>query len=419
MRVTELRVTPVAFRDPPLLSCGGLHQPFALRTVIELVTDEGLIGLGETYGSSRMRECLAAIAPVVVGLDPFDLHDLLFRLRPCLAPDLERTNILAPSSLGHKFLARVYGALEVACLDLQGKMLDLPVSALLGGAVRQSVPYSAYLFYKFGAHEDQPYEPDAWGEVLTPDALVAEARTMIADHGFRSIKLKGGVLEPELEIETVRLLRREFPDHPLRIDPNLGWTVATSIRVSQALDGLLEYLEDPAGGLEASAEVARQVSMPIATNMLVTTFADLPPAIRCEAVGVVLADHHYWGGLRASLNLAAVCATWNLGLSMHSNSHLGISLAAMTHLASVVPNLDYACDTHYPWQCEDVIEGGRFAFADGALAVPTGPGLGVELDRDALERLHLQFLDCRIRDRDDRVGMRRRQPTWSPELPRF
>jgi glucarate dehydratase len=134
---------------------------------------------------------------------------------------------------------------------------------------------------------------------------------------------------------------------------------------------------------------------------------------------VVLGDHHYWGGLRASAELARVCATFGIGMSMHSNSHLGISLAAMTQLAAATPNLTYACDTHWPWKTEDVIRPGALRFADGSVRVPTAPGLGVELDRDALARLHERFLDCGLRNRDDTRYMRSVDPGYEKKVPRW
>ena len=159
--------------------------------------------------------------------------------------------------------------------------------------------------------------------------------------------------------------------------------------------------------------------MPLATNMCVVAFEHLPPAIRADAVQVVLSDHHYWGVLRRSRLLAGICETFGLGLSMHSNSHLGISLAAMVHLAAATPNLGYACDTHWPWKTEDVVAGTPFTFAGGALSVPRGPGLGVELDRDALARLHEQYLRCGLRNRDDTGYMRRVVPGYERRQPRW
>src|ERR1019366_9010516 len=187
---------------------------------------------------------------------------------------------------------------------------------------------------------------------------------------------------------------------------------STSINVGRELDGVLEYLEDPTSGISAMAEVARHVAMPLATNMCVVGFEDLAPAIEEQAVGVILSDHHYWGGLRRVQGLATVCDTFGLGLSMHSNSHLGISLAAMTHVAAAVPNLTYALDTHWPWKDEDVIVGGVLTFKDGSVVVPTSPGLGVELDRDALDELHRQYLTCGITTRSDTIYMRQFNPSF-------
>ena len=116
-----------------------------------------------------------------------------------------------------------------------------------------------------------------------------------------------------------------------------------------------------------------------------------------------------------------MCETFGLGVSMHSNSHLGISLMAMTHVAAAVPNLDYACDTHYPWQEDDeeVIKGGKLPIIDGCVAITEAPGLGVELDRDRLARGHEQYLAIDIRSRDDGAQMKKYDPDWTFIKPRF
>jgi glucarate dehydratase len=188
---------------------------------------------------------------------------------------------------------------------------------------------------------------------------------------------------------------------------------------SESTEGILEYLEDPTTGRVGMAEVARVASMPLATNMCVVGFADIPEAVRLGSIGVLLSDHHYWGGLRPTQVVSDLCETFGIGLSMHSNSHLGISLAAMVHVAASTPHLTYACDTHWPWKSEDVIVPGVLAFVDGAVAVPTGPGLGVELDPDALGRLHEQYRRSGIRRRDDTTYMRSVQPDFSPNTDRW
>jgi glucarate dehydratase len=153
--------------------------------------------------------------------------------------------------------------------------------------------------------------------------------------------------------------------------------------------------------------------------MCVTSFGDIPESVRAGAVRVILGDHHASGGLRNFQTLGRLCHAFNLGLSQHSNNHLGISMAAMIHIAAVIPNLLYASDTHYPWNADDIITGGPFRFKDGCLDVPTGPGLGVEIDQDKLAAAHERFRQRRTLARDDVTEMRKRDPNWLPMRPRW
>lgn len=404
--IREVRVTPIAFPDPPLLNASGVHQPWALRSIVEVDCGDGLVGLGETYGDAPHLALLRKVAPRLVGLDPFNLNQLAGQVSAATqgsdAPD--RHGLTGPSSV-EKTALRVLSPFEVACLDIQGQIVGRPVVDLLGGKVRDHVPFSAYLFYKWEA--DDPY-----GAALDPAGIVEQARRLVDRYGFRSIKLKGGVFPPDEEVAAIRALRDAFPGYPLRLDPNAVWTVPTSLRVATETEGLLEYLEDPTRGREGMAQVARQAPMPLATNMCVVKPEDIAPAFETRAVGVVLSDHHYWGGLRRSAELAAICRTWGVGISMHSNSHLGISLAAMTHLGGALAELTYAADTHTPWQLgADVVER-PLPIVDGGVTVPAAPGLGIRLDRDALARMHEDYVACGIRERDDTGYIRRFQPDW-------
>ncbi|CAM3298953.1 glucarate dehydratase [Williamsia muralis] len=418
IRITGARITPVAFADPPLLNTVGVHQPFALRAIIQLDTDAGIVGLGETYADTAHLARLEASAKAITGHDVFALN----ALRTTIDATLGTLSVSGGDGVAGMITTasttdRVLSPFEVACLDIQGKALGRPVSDLLGGAVRTEVPFSAYLFYKWAAHPGA--DPDEWGAALDPEGLVRQAQRMIGTYGFKAIKLKGGVFPPEQEIAAMKALRSAFPDLPLRLDPNAAWTVDTSIEVASELAGVVEYLEDPTPGLQGMADVAAEAKMPLATNMCVVAFDQLEPSVRQNSVSVVLSDHHYWGGLQRSRLLAGICETFGLGLSMHSNSHLGISLAAMVHLAAATPNLSYACDTHWPWKTEDVVRAGALSIVDGAVPVPTGPGLGVEIDEDALAALHQQYLDCGIRDRDDTGYMKTIDPSFENTCPRW
>lgn len=423
--VDTVRLTPILMADPPLLNTQGVHQPYTPRLIVEVVTRGGVTGVGETYGDGKYLELARPLAEALPGRSVSDLNGL-FGLADEVCGDSgaadERVDAggLRGVQTADKLRLSVVSGFEVACLDALGKTLGLPVHALLGGKVRDCVECSAYLFYRWAAHPEGG-EADDWGAALDPAGVVAQARRFEREHGFGSFKLKGGVFEPDREIAAIRALADAFPGRPLRLDPNGAWSVGTSLYVAEELKGVLEYLEDPASGIDRMAEVAAGTELPLATNMCVTTFPEIAEAFARDAVQIVLSDHHYWGGLHKTRELAAICRTYGVGLSMHSNTHLGISLAAMTHVAATVPDLRHACDSHYPWQTEDVITS-RHVFRNGRLTVSDAPGLGVALDRERLEVLHRRWLedDGTMRDRDDAAAMRKAQPQWqSAPVPRW
>jgi glucarate dehydratase len=418
MKILDVVLTPVAFADPPLLNVMGVHEPFALRSVVQVKCEDGVVGLGESYGDDAFLGEVRKVLPRLRGHDVFDLPGLQRLVAQALSDTVltDAHGLIGGFSI-RKTVASVYSLFEVACLDVQGQYLGRSITDLLGGKARDAVEFSAYLFYKYGKHVDG--REDSWGEITTPETLVGSAKRMIDEYGFRSIKLKGGVFEPAQEVEGIRALAEAFPGHPLRIDPNAAWTVETSIGVAAELDGVLEYLEDPTPGIEGMARVASEASMPLATNMCVVNFGDIDPGFRARAIGVLLSDHHFWGGLRATQSLSTTCESFGVGLSMHSNSHLGISLAAMVQVAAATPHLTYACDTHWPWKVEDVIEPGVLEFRDGAVAVPPTPGLGVTIDEDALARLHENYVRCGLTKRDDVTYMRKYVSGFEPNTERW
>ena len=425
MKIKRVTVTPIAIKDPPLLNASGIHEPFALRSIIEVETDNGVVGLGESYGDAPVLATLQLVSDDLVGLDPFDLNGLRTRIKAA-AGRVQRSAFggaeLAPGSHPSKQVANAYSAFEVALLDVQARYLNAPLVDLLGGSLRKEVPFSAYLFFKYAQHIDTPYPADPWGEAIDEAQIVAQAKRMIERYGFGSIKLKAGtLLGPDLEVEALLALKGAFRDHPLRIDPNGNWSLETSERMAKRLGNALEYYEDPTPGLDGMAELHRRTGLPLATNMVVTDFDELRRSIAQNSVQIVLSDHHYWGGLRDTQVLARMCDVFGLGLSMHSNSHLGISLMAMSHVAASVPNLAYACDTHYPWQDDEdeVIRGGKVPIRNGSVTLGDSPGLGVELDHERLRARHEAFLSCGIRQRDDVKQMRRYRPDWTQLKPRF
>ena len=422
MKIKAVRVTPIAIKDPALLNAAGVHEPFGLRSIIEVEGANGLIGLGETYGDAPVLNLLTQCKDSLVGGSAFDLQRLLRVIQKHNAQAGTAKYIemeLAPGSKSSSLVCSAYSAFEVAFLDLQARTIGIPLVDLLGGRARDKVAYSAYLFYKWDASVDPEYAPDAYGEAVNPTQIVAQAKQMIDLYGFESIKLKAGVFDPMEEADAILALQAAFPGRPLRIDPNSNWSLVTSLKVADILRDSLEYYEDPTPTLEGMAKLHRATGMPLATNMVVTNWEELRQSVALNAVQIVLSDHHYWGGLRATQALAKTCESFGLGLSMHSNSHLGISMMAMTHLAASVSHLSYACDTHYPWQSDEVLLGGKVPIVGGCVHLTDKPGLGVELDYEHLAKLHEDFKVCRIRTRNDVMQMQRFKPDWQQVKPRF
>lgn len=426
--IKEVIITPIAVTDPPLLNAAGLHAPYALRTIVELVTDDNISGISEIPGNIAIDQALEKSKSFIIGKDPFELNQIRDTLVAHFGVDKASERGDAPWD--QRTLVHIFSAVEVACLDIIGKIINRPVVDILGGRRRESVPFSAYLFYKYegaGGAFGLGTDPNATGwdaarqaSALNPQEIVTQAKAMCAAFGFTSIKLKGGVFEPRQEVDAVMALRAAFGiDVPIRIDPNALWKTDTAIQYGKEMEGVIEYLEDPVRGQENMAIVRKALQTPLATNMCTTSFEDIPRSIELGSEDIILSDHHFWGGLQASMTLAGICQTFGRDLSMHSNSHLGISLAAMVHLGAALPNVKYALDTHYPWQSDDVIMGGRFTFEDGQVAVPSGAGLGVELDRKALAVLHQQYLNCGLTKRNDETEMQKVQPGWTFKATRW
>lgn len=422
--ITAVVITPLAFSDPPLLNAGGVHEPLVLRALVEIVIDtpEGEVtGVSECTGHAWQLDYLELTGSLLIGCRVFDVATIRRVIHEALVGrDVDTAPVapwrrwsdrgsadsrgMAPHPAGPFDEQRVYSAIEVAVLDAQARACGVAMVDLLGGARRETVPYSAYLFYKWEGHparDGSPARPDEWGEALDPAGIVAQAHLFTARFGFRSFKLKGGVMPVDEEIAAIEALRAAFPDVPLRIDPNGVWTPAEARTAAAALEGTLEYLEDPVAGLDEMAALARETSTPLATNMVVTAPRDVLPALRAGAISILLGDHHIFGGLRGSLELAAIADAVGWGLSMHSNSHLGVSLAAMTAVAAASPRLDHASDTHLPWNRADDIVTEPAAFVDGSVTVRRGAGLGIQLDRTTIARLHRQYLDAGREHRND------------------
>jgi glucarate dehydratase len=369
------------------------------RGIIKLTTDVGIVGIGETYGGNAIEHAIEVARPFIIGLDPLETGVLQHKLG------------VFRISYETAVPAVVRAGIEMACLDAAGKALKRPVCSLLGGRLRDRIETAAYLFYRY------PSSDGRLGGEASASAMVERAEELKRRHGFRVIKLKGGVFPPEQELELIRLLRKRFPGSPLRWDPNAAWSVETSIRIGRKLlhEGIeLEYLEDPTWNLEGMSQVRKAVEIPLATNMCLVSPEQLAPGIRLRSVDVVLSDVHFWGGFRENQKMMAVCDAFQIGVGMHSDRELGISTAAMLHLAASSPSLVYAIDSHYHDQTGDVITA-PFKYEEGTFKVPEGDGLGVEVDWEQVGKYHeLYKQQGQVNEFYDPY-----RPDWVPALPIF
>lgn len=397
MQIRDIRATTVTVPlDAPLRHANGCHWGRFVRTIVEVEADNGLIGLGEMGGGGDSAEAVfRAMKSYLTGHDPARLEEMRFLIaNPTASLYNNRTQILA--------------ALEFACLDLLGQEWGVPVSEILGGRLRDRVPFASYCFFRYANPRT------GTGEVRTIDQMVEHARWLKLRFGFRTHKLKGGVFHPDYELEVYRALAEGFPDDSLRFDPNAVWSTEQAIRFGWAISQLQnDYLEDPVFGLNGMRRTREMTRIPLATNTVVVNFEQLAANALNTAVDVILLDTTFWGGIRACIKAAGICETFQLGVAVHSSGELGIQLATMLHLGAVLPNLAFAADAHYHHLTDDIIQGGLMQYENGAIRVPEGPGLGVKLDRDKL---------CEYSELYKRLGgypydQDPARPGWTPVIP--
>lgn len=400
MKIIDIRATPVYVEmEAPLLWSMGVEHG-TTRTVIELMTDEGIIGLGETYGGAGTVQRILEAKPLFIGLSPFEVATIAQRFEVFRVTSEQMSRAAEMKYVG--------AGIEMACWDIIGKFLNMPLYKLWGGANDTFVPFVAYVFYR--------YERNGIGGEATPEAIVHRYGELVDRFGFQGLKLKGGVFDPDEEFKAVKALRDTYGDaiRFMRFDPNQAWTVPTSIRYLTKMEPYdLEYVEDPTWDLEGMALVRERVRMPLATNQAVIAFPQLAPAVRMKAIDTLLVDLYFWGGVTQAKKVAAICETFNLGLAIHSDRELGIGTAAGLHFWASTPTMSHFYDSHYHDQVGDVITK-PFVFKDGGLRVPERPGLGVELDPD-----RLAYHASLYQEHGDDIEFfdPKQRPGWTPHLP--
>ena len=432
--VTAMEVIPVAGRDSMLLNLSGAHGPFITRNVVILTDNSGHVGVGEVPGGDKILQTLEDARHLVVGQTIGACNNILAAVRAQFAD--RDAGGRGKQTFDLRVTIHAVTAIESALLDLLGQHLDLPVAALLGeGIQRRAVETLGYLFYVGdrrrttldyldGAGADNDWFRLRHEPALTPDAIVRLAEATHDRYGFADFKLKGGVLRGEEEIEAVTALAQRFPKARVTLDPNGAWSLDEAIGLCKDMHGILAYAEDPCGaeagfsGREVMAEFRRATGLPTATNMIATDWRQLSHALRLGAVDIPLADPHFWT-LQGSVRVAQTCRDNGLTWGSHSNNHFDISLAMFTHVAAAAPGKVTAIDTHWIWQDGQGLIRDPLRIVGGKIAVPDRPGLGIEIDRAALEAAHQLYKAHGLGARDDALAMQFLVPGWTynPKLP--
>ena len=425
--VTRMQVIPVAGHDSMLMNLSGAHGPYFTRNLVVITDSSGHTGVGEVPGGERIRQTLEDARALVEGQPIGDYNRILNRMRSQFAERDAGGRGLQTFDL--RITIHAVTAVESALLDLLGQHLGVPVAALLGeGQQRDKVLMLGYLFYIADrnktdlAYRSEPGADNAWfrlrhEEAMTPEAVVRLAEAAQERYGFQDFKLKGGVLRGEQEIEAVTALHERFPQGRITLDPNGGWLLKDAVRLMRDMRDVVAYAEDPCGsegvfsGREVMAEFRRATGLPTATNMIATDWREMAHSLQLQSVDIPLADPHFWT-LQGSVRVAQLCQMYDLTWGSHSNNHFDVSLAMFTHCAAAAPGKVTAIDTHWIWQDGQFLTKEPLQIVGGHVEVPKKPGLGIELDMDAVQKAHQLYLQHGLGARDDAIAMQYLIPGW-------
>jgi glucarate dehydratase len=372
MKITAIRATPInlPLEAPYLWSFGWL--PGSSRTVVEVETDQGLVGLGEAASYTAVDTINRRFAPLLVGRDPIDTAGAELLCLP------NWRGVTSNIDFG---AVRAFGAIEMALWDIRGKAWGRPLYDLLGGAVRKDITFTDY----FGFRQRQG---NVGGE-LTPEAVVDYCVGLKESCGTSYFEGKFCTRDPADSIAMMRKLREALgPSAMLRIDSNMAYSLTEARRIADAIGELdIRNWEEPVATFEEMRALRQHTTIPFSAHNI-----DLQRAVALGVPDTMCTDINAHGGIARTVRFIGACEAMGIDFWCYS-ANTGIASAAYMHLSAALQWIREPSQSLFRMQPLDVIEEGPFRPHNNVVRVPEGPGLGVTLSRAKLDHCHKLFVE--------------------------
>jgi glucarate dehydratase len=372
MKIRSIKATPINLKlEAPYIWVFGELEGFS-PTIVEVETDEGIIGLGECPTPAAAQIINEVLAPRLVGRDAFDLAGAEYVCLPFwtgVQSINDRTRIMA------------FGAIEMALWDIRGKAWNQPLYQLLGGAVRKDIPFTDY----FSLRADGP---NVRGEG-TPEEVADYCVQMHEEHGTTMFEGKFSTMNPRTSLKMIELIRRKLGDDVMiRIDSNQAYSLATARQLARPLEELgIRNWEDPVPTIEDMRELRKHCSIPFSTHNV-----DIGRAMDLRVPDAIVGNPTPFGGIRRMLRFVGACEHAGIDFWCYSGDS-GIGSAAYLHLCAAIEWIREPNQSLFRMQPMDVIEGGPFLPKNNMVRVPEGPGLGVILSQEKLAIYHRDLVE--------------------------
>ena len=372
MKIVAIRTTPVniVLEAPYLWAFGEL--PGFTRTIVEVETDDGIVGIGDVNGAGASSTITELFAPMLIGRDVIDINGA--------------ESVCVPwwkgvQSINDPGVIAAFGAVETAMWDIRGKAWGQPIHALLGGAVRTDIPFTDYFSFRADG-------PSVTGE-RTAEEVADYCERLHHEHGTTFFEGKLSTADPKVGLRAVRLIRERLGDDVLiRVDSNAAYSLTTALRMAPELEELrVRGWEDPVATFEEMVRLRQHCSIPISTHNI-----DLVRAVTLGAPDALVTSPSIVGGIGRFARLAAACEEMGIDLWCYSGDS-GVGTAGYLQVCAAIPWIREPNQSLLRMQPFDVIVEGPFQPRNNLVPVPTGPGLGVTLDPDRLAFANALYCD--------------------------